>query len=221
MYTSSGGARPRTGDEETIMELLAHDEIAAVPDLGHRLRQLRWFRQSFAASARALSGRYRFDVTIDEEALTRAFIDWVEALEQRKRLATVNRADFIKFAGGLVLKELIRAHPAKVRLLPEEDGAAAPQILAFWPEGFLYTNYCISAVSAVHEQEFGESPELAACVDDLRTWWSFRENTLEMPSYAIAFLDRFFGQEPNWSMPDHAELRAAMAEARPDALPAS
>lgn len=202
------------------MELLAHDEIAAVPDLGHRLRQLRWFRQSFAASARALSRRYGLEISVDEEALARVFVDWAEALEERKRLAAVNRADFIKYAGGLVLKELIRARPAEVRLVAAEAGAVVPEVVAFWPEGFLYTNYCISAVSAVHEQEFGASPELSACVDDLRTWWSFRENTREMPAYAIAFLDRFFGLEPNWSMPDQAELRAAMAEARQEALPA-
>jgi hypothetical protein len=87
------------------------------------------------------------------------------------------------------------------------------EIVRFWPEGFLYTNYCVSAIAAIHEQEFGSAPAIDACADDLRTWWSYRENATEMPSYAIAFLDRFLGSEPNWILPDSARSRQAMRDA--------
>ena len=34
-----------------------------------------------------------------------------------------------------------------------------------------------------------------------------------MPGYAIAFLDKFLGGEPNWVMPDLASARAAVKRA--------
>lgn len=194
------------------MEILTQSEMSAQPDFGHRLRQLRWFRRTFASCVKALDKRYGLETTVNEEMLAKVFVDWVETIEQKKRLANVDRADFIKFSGGLMLRELIKADPAAVRL-PVHATGDLPETIAFWPEGFLYTNFCISAVSVVHLQELGEPVHLADCVDDLRTWWSFRENTHEMPAYAIAFLDRFLGVEPNWTMPDLPEARAAMLEA--------
>lgn len=193
------------------MELLTQNEISAEPDLGHRLRQLRWFRKSFQSSANTLSSRYGLAITIDQNQLAKVFIDWVETLDAKKSLASVNRADFIVFAGGLALKELIKARPASVALLAEKSLVPVPEIVAFWPEGFLYTNYCISAVSAVYQQEFHKTLPLSGGVDDLRTWWSFKENTREMPAYAVAFLDRFFGTEPNWTTPDLPETRIGMS----------
>jgi len=50
----------------------------------------------------------------------------------------------------------------------------------------------------------------------LRTWWSYKENIAEMPGYAIAFLDKFLGGEPNWVMPDLASARAAVKRALAD-----
>jgi hypothetical protein len=34
-----------------------------------------------------------------------------------------------------------------------------------------------------------------------------------MPAYAVAFLDRFLGAEPNWITPDRAQSRQAMQRA--------
>jgi hypothetical protein len=200
------------------LDLLIQSEIGAMPDLGHRLRQLKWFRQSFRNSAEALSRRYGLVTHIDDEMLAGVFVDWVETLEEKKTFASVNRSDFIVFSGGLVLKGLLKARPAIVTVRPSPDNAALPDIVAFWPEGFLYANFCINAVSAVHQQEFGTPLPLSDSVTDLRTWWSFRENTQEIPAYAIAFLDRFFGVQPNWSMPEFPEGREGMKAAEPDAL---
>lgn len=199
------------------MDMLIESEIPAMPDLGHRLRQLKWFRQSFRNSADALSRRYGLITHIDDEILAKVFVDWVETLEAKKEFAAVNRSDFIVFSGGLVLKGLLTARPAMVNLRQPMD-TALPEIVAFWPEGFLYANFCINAVSAVHQQEFGTPLTLSDSVSDLRTWWSFRENTQEIPAYAIAFLDRFFGVEPNWSMPEFPEGREGMKTAEPEAL---
>lgn len=203
------------------MDLRFKDELAAMPDLRHRLRRLRWFRATFRASAKAVTRAYGVRFEIDDARLTRAFLDWIEIAEGQKAFAEVNRADFIVFAAGVVLRELIRQNPARA-----VSEAAAPageadvstatrEIVRFWPEGFLYTNYCVSAVAAVHEQEFGTVPAIDKCADDLRTWWSYRENVAEVPAYAVAFLDRFLGGEPNWIAPDHPAARHAMQRMKP------
>lgn len=140
-------------------------------------------------------------------------------MEAQKRFAAVDRADFIVFAAGLVLRELIKQAPAReisglTQLTETDQNAGTLEIIRFWPEGFLYTNYCVSVISAVHEQEFGSAPSIDKCADDLRTWWSYRENVTEMPAYAVAFLDRFLGAEPNWITPDRAQSRQAMVHHR-------
>jgi hypothetical protein len=40
-----------------------------------------------------------------------------------------------------------------------------------------------------------------------------------MPGYAIAFLDKFLGSEPNWVMPDLASARAAVKRALGESNP--
>ncbi|MEO5326494.1 hypothetical protein PV773_24590 [Mesorhizobium sp. CC13] len=206
------------------MDLFFKNEMALVPDLGHRLRQLRWFRATFRNSARAVSARYGIRFEIDEKKLTRIFLDWVEIVNAQKSYARLDRADFIVFAAGLALKELIRQSPVRAAgTAPAKASEEAPEIVRFWPEGFVYTNYCVCAIAAVFEQEFGQAPALDACADDLRTWWSYKENTSEMPSYAVAYLDRFLGAEPNWLAPDLPEERNAMQRAlqaspRPQAI---
>lgn len=198
------------------MDLEFKNELALLPDLRHRLRQLRWFRATFRSNARAVAAHYGVKFTIDEARLTRVFFDWVEMVEARKDFARLDRADFIIFSAGLALKELIRQAPARAAAdaVPGSDPDADARIVYFWPEGFLYTNYCVCAIAALFEQEFGRTPELARCADDLRTWWSYRENVREMPAFAITFLDLFLGAEPNWIAPEMIESRAAMRAAR-------
>lgn len=196
------------------MDLIFKKELALVPDLGHRLRQLRWFRTTFRNSARSVTQHYGLRFAIDEKKLTRIFLDWVEIVNAQKAYAQLDRADFIVFSAGLALKELIRQAPVSLAAdSPVKPEAELPEPVRFWPEGFVYTNYCVCAIAAVFEQEFGETPELDACADDLRTWWSYRENTSEVPSYAVAYLDRFLGAEPNWLAPDLPAERAAMQRA--------
>lgn len=197
------------------MDLGFKKELALMPDLRHRLRQLRWFRATFRANARAISLRYRIAYRIDEARLNRVFFDWVDQVDEKKAFAKLDRADFITHSAGLALVELVRRAPATATIA-EHPGPTEPdaEIARFWPEGFLYTNYCVCVIAAVFEQEFGEAPGLDICADDLRTWWSYRENVADLPSYAAGYLDRFLGGEPNWVAPDLVESRAAMKRAR-------
>ena len=197
------------------MDLALKTEIAAEPDLRHRIRQLRWFKTSFRHDARLISERYGIAIEIDERRLTGAFLDWAEAFAAEKDNARLDRRDFVIFAAGMLLRELLRAKPvtvsaldpsAKLPTMPQD--ASAP-IARFWPEGFVYTNYCLCMLSAVLDQE-GMTLSIPALADDLRVWWSYRENAGEDPSQAIAFLDLFTGNEPNWWTPDALLSRAAM-----------
>jgi hypothetical protein len=198
------------------MNFLLKDELVLMPDLRHRLRQLRWFRMAFRKNAAFITRHYGYHFAIDDTKLTRAFLNWIETIEQQKSYAGIDRRDFIVFAGGMALKELITETPAKVASKAGNDALSEPEmreIIAFWPEGFLYTNYCVGAIAAICEQEFGAAPEINECANDLRTWWSYRENVAEMPEYAIAFLDKFVGIEPNWSAPNLASARSAIQRA--------
>lgn len=197
------------------MDLGFKKELAVMPDLRHRLRQLRWFRATFRANARAISAQYRIAYRIDEARLNRVFFDWVDQVDERKAFARLDRADFITHSAGLALVELLRRQPASATIAEEQESLdPSAEIARFWPEGFLYTNYCVCVIAAVFEQEFAEAPGLDACADDLRTWWSFRENVMDLPSYAAGYLDRFLGGEPNWVAPDLVESRVAMKRAR-------
>lgn len=199
------------------MDLGMTSEITAVPDLRHRVRQLRWFKTSFRHDASLISDRYGFDFAIDDGRLTEAFLNWAEAFSATKDFARLDRRDFVTFAAGLLLRELIRTRPVTVTVRANAPGttALAPdnwRIAQAWPDGFLYTNYCLCILAAVLEQE-GAPLTLPALVDDLRTWMSYRENAGEDPSLAVAFLDLFTGGEPNWYVPDAVLSRTAMQRA--------
>ncbi len=113
------------------MDLFFKNEMALVPDLRHRLRQLRWFRATFRNSARAVTARYGIGFEIDEKKLTRIFLDWVEIVNAQKSYARLDRADFIVFAAGLALKELIRQAPVRVAGTATATGSEeAPEIEA-------------------------------------------------------------------------------------------
>jgi hypothetical protein len=206
------------------MELDLTSELTAVPDLRHQIRHLRWFKSSFRRDAELIAKHHGVVLEIDDRRLTEAFLNWIDAFNRQKTYAALDRRDFTLFAAGLLLREFIKARPVKARArqsaateAPAREGAAAQDdrgsIVSFWPEGFLYTSYCLSVLSAVVQQEFGETLSLAEGADDLRVWWSFRENVREDPSLAIAFFDQFVGGEPNWWVPDSLESRAAMRRA--------
>ncbi len=193
--------------------------LTEISDLRHRVRRLHWFRQSFKSEAETLGRRYGFAYEIDDRALVEAFFHWVADFERERVGSTRNRRDFAIFAGGLMLRELCRANPVKSddkgqfdKLIPPDPMA---KICEFWPEGFLYTTYCLTLVRAILEQDFdvhtSDNPQL----QDLRTWQSFRENFHENPSLAMAFFDVFMGVEPNWSFPERFLSRPG---ARADAI---
>ena len=150
---------------------------------------------------------------MDQEALAGAFANWRRNFDRSKYLADINRHDFVIFASGLMLKELIAAAPLKIAP-PESPAANAVAIdhrLRNWPEGYAYASFCLSVATAILK-ELGETePEGAAVAGTEAFWKSFRENTAENPANAIAFFDLVCGENPNWDAPDVPWLRAALS----------
>ncbi len=193
------------------MELELRQDFAGEPDLRHQVRRLRWFKKSFRRDAELIAQHHGVTLAIDDRRLTEAFLNWIEAFNRQKAYASLDRRDFTLFAAGLLLREFIKTRPVNAGARP--TAPAESSIVSFWPEGFLYTNYCLNVLSAVLRQEFAESLSLSEAADDLRVWWSYRENVEEDPSMAIAFLDKFLGEEPNWRVPESLESRTAMRRA--------
>ncbi len=199
------------------MDLEIKRQIADVPDLRHRVRQLRWFKTSFRQHARLVAQHHGLTVAVDERRLTEAFLNWAERFSLDRRYAPLDRRDFVTFTAGLLLRELLVRHLLKATLVAAKQSPAIRNdvdwtIIHDWPEGFIATHYCLCVLSAVLEQD-GMSLTLPDLTNDLRTWWSYRENVGEDPSCAIAFLDLFAGAEPNWYMPDSVVSRAAIKQA--------
>ncbi|WP_173931887.1 hypothetical protein [Chelativorans sp. Marseille-P2723] len=191
--------------------MMFQNTLASLPDPRHRLRQWRWFRMAFRRHASEVRDAFGIGYEIDDVSLARVFFDWLESLDELRAHLPMDRSDLIVLAAGVLLRELLRGapvddHSAPGQLSPakqtDEKASGMADIARFWPEGFLYTSFCIFGVSAVSQQDGDRPVEPGKFAEDLRFWWSFKENAKEMPSLAIPFLHRMVDREPNWIMPD-------------------
>ena len=186
-------------------------EILNVDDLAHEARRFRTILWSFERNMELLFKGTGLTVEVDHAALAEAFSRWRMAFDNSKYLASTDRRDFVIYAAGLMLKELIAAQPLRsVADLKQQLSELPGEIdhrLKRWPEGYAYTSFCLSVAAAILKEMGDEEPASAAKADDPNFWDSFRENTLESPSMAVAFFDLVCGQEPNWEAPDVPWLR--------------
>jgi hypothetical protein len=194
-------------------------ELMQAGDLAHRLRRLHFFTDHFRNYIDALAVRLGLSITIDRIRLTDAFLAWGEDFTRQRNAAAIDRQDYMVFTAGTLLTHLIKVEPVAVQALAAEGASVAPpddmrDIIAFWPEGFLYTSYCISVLQVVLEQETRQALPMSEIARDLRSGWSFRENVREDRWSAIGFFDLFVGAEPNWLSPSTAADRPAMRKLR-------
>lgn len=185
-------------------------EILEIDDLAHEARRFRTVLWSFERNLELLFKGTGLAAQVDHAALATAFSKWRQAFDQSKHFAGANRADFVIYAAGLMLKELVAAAPITAMLGVEQP--ATPVSIKRWPEGYAYTSFCLSVAAAVLREMGDEEPIAAQSTDDPRFWDSFRENALESPAAAIAFFDLVCGQEPNWNAPDVPWMRRAFME---------
>jgi hypothetical protein len=188
--------------------------VLKVEDLSHEARRFRTIAWSFERNLELLFKDTGLSAELDHTALAEAFSRWRLIFDKTKHLADVNRHDFVIYAAGLLLRELITAAPlktVKAEALPASP-IKADHPLARWPEGYAYTSFCLSVATAVLKETGDDEPVPAHITDETRFWDSFRENALEDPATAIAFFDLACGQDPNWDAPDVPWLRKAFAE---------
>lgn len=163
-------------------------------------QRLRWFAGAFQEQVdkTAMETGNRFSV--DKVALAEVFAAWIKAFEAQKPSLQEDKTAYVGFAAGLMLKALIKGKP--VTVLSKPDNADDTNPAYFWPDGYLYVAFCLNVRGLVLENDFASAQNISPVLNEVRTWWSFRENVAEDPSLAIAFLDLFAGDEPEWTMPE-------------------
>ena len=171
------------------------------------VRRLRWFKQAFHRFAQACGQEIGCVFVVDDARLAAAFVRWLDSVEKQKPSDKTQRRAFFEFAATLMLRELTADLP--VRVLQPPTLAGAESAAAFWPEGYCCTLFCLSVHVAAMAQEFDVETAIDPAIDDLRQWWSFRENALEDSSFSAGFLQMLLGQSPNWTMPDVFRARLA------------
>ena len=186
-------------------------EVLKVDDLSHEARRFRTILWTFEKNIDLLFKDTGLAAEVDHAALAEAFSRWRQAFDRTKHLAGIDRRDFVIYAAGLMLKELLAARPITA-IVPSDLGLPAiPETLDHrlkrWPEGYAYTSFCLSVATAVLAETGDDEPRESGVADDPRFWDSFRENAAENPATAIAFFDMVCGLEPNWNAPDVPWMR--------------
>lgn len=164
------------------------------------VRRLRWFKAAFLKHAEAMGAELGCRFEVDEGKLAAAFMRWLDAIELQRPADRSRRRAFFEFAAALMMRELTADMPLKAAGQPTraDRGSAA----AFWPEGYCCTLFCLSVHAAATAQEFHAETTIDPAIDDLRHWWSFRENTMQDARFSAGFLQMLLGSRPNWTMPD-------------------
>lgn len=163
-------------------------------------QRLRWFVDVFERQVERTSTETGNRFSVDRGALAQVFAEWLKEFEAQKPSREEDKLSYVGFAAGLMLRTLLRKKP--VTLLDKPGDADESNPAYFWPEGYLYVAFCLNVRGLVLEHDFHAGQTPSGSLHELRTWWSFRENVAEDPSLAIAFLDLFAGDEPEWSMPE-------------------
>lgn len=187
-------------------------EIADQPDLAHDARRFRTVLQSFERNLELLFKDSGLSPHVDHAALATAFAKWRERFDATKHLADSNRHDFVIYAAGLMLKELVEAKPLKALAVEGAKLELGNHVLGRWPEGYAYTSFCLSVAAAILREMGEDEPSGAGLADDPAFWDSFKENAVESPATAVAFFDLVCGQDPNWDAPDVPWLRNGLRE---------
>lgn len=170
------------------------------PPLHKSAQRLRWFVGAFEKQVGATEAETGNRFRVDTVALAEVFAEWIHAFEAQKPLHAEDNQAYVGFAAGLMLRTLIKRKP--ITLLDKPDDADDTNPAYFWPEGYLYVAFCLNVRGLVLERDYHAEQQPASALSEARSWWSFRENVAKDPSLAIAFLDLFAGDEPEWSMPD-------------------
>ncbi|MEM9048329.1 MAG: hypothetical protein AAGC92_06385 [Pseudomonadota bacterium] len=185
--------------EPSSSTALVGPDAAALP-LRKSIRRLRWFIRAFLDQVARVEADTGNRFTCDERGLSAVFVEWLRAFEAQKPTTAEDRLPYVGFAAGLMLRTLIAQKPLTLQSRPAAADDTNPAY--FWPEGYVYVAFCLNIRALVLAQDFDETQELVPALSELRSWWSFRENVDRDDNLAIAFLDLFAGEEPDWETPE-------------------
>lgn len=163
------------------------------------VRRLRWFKETLHRQVQVLEDQTGITFETNDNTVRALFLGWLEAFEAQRPNDDQKREDYVNFAAGLMLRELIKSNPVKAVKVPQDADLSNPAY--YWPEGYVYVALCLNICGAVMEQDFDIERHVSPEMEDVRTWWSFRENIAEDTNLAIGFFDLFAGNSPSWEMP--------------------
>jgi len=173
-------------------------------------RQAHWLQAAFRRYLEIVGEDLGCEFALDGAKLSSCFVGWLRAIASQKPKDRALRRQYFEFSAGLMLRELMRNMPITVKHAPTKVSPDEPA--GFWPEGVACAMFCLAVLNAVETEEFGVTAGDVTDVRDLRFWWSFKENALLEPRYAVAFFERIIGVEPNWELPDFFRARILKSE---------
>lgn len=162
-------------------------------------RQAHWLQVAFKSYLDVVGQDIGCEFTIDTAKLTSCFVQWLRAVARQNPKDRNVRQEYFNFSAGLMLRELMADMPASATCRPTKISDDNPA--SFWPEGVACTMFCLAVLYSIEEEEFKIKRTDSANINDLRFWWSFKENCKVDPNYAIAFFQKIYGIEPNWMVP--------------------
>ncbi len=163
-------------------------------------QRLRWFVDVFSHQVEQTSAETGNQFSVSHSILAKVFDEWFQAFEAQKPSYLEDKRAYVGFAAGLMLKSLIRQNPVTKVKKPDKVDDTNPAY--FWPEGHLYVAFCLNVRGLVLESDYQSHQQPSALLDEVQTWWSFQENVAQDPAMAIAFLDLFAGDQPDWTFPE-------------------
>ena len=172
-----------------------NEEIKIEP-ISKSVRKFRWFVKLFNDHLHRVESETGNQFKIDKEILAKVFKNWLQNFQRQKPDSEELKPFFVGFAAGLMLVELLKNNP--ISLTKIGNAADETQPAFYWPEGYVHVSFCLELRGKVLFSDYNIMLQKSAAVDDIRTWWSFKENVAEDAAYAIGFLDVFSDSEPNW-----------------------
>lgn len=171
-------------------------------------RRMRWFIDAFSQQVIELSAETGVEYEINSEKLRHVFLSWVKAFEAQKPHESGQKKNYVTFAAGIMLRELIKENPISVVRVPDKANKTNPAY--FWPAGYVYVAFCLNVRSAVIAQDFDFETSVAPSFEKIGIWWSFKENAVDDINTSIGFFELFSGEDPKWNSPQlfsstHAE----------------
>jgi hypothetical protein len=180
------------------------------PGTWKRVQKLTLCRQLLQRCCEEYGERHALQIEIDDRNFTTAFFAWLDVIVRNADYRRQNELDYFHYVFGVLLRDLLREKAVHVKTDASTQLRPSPGNIAdWWPTGYVLTYFCLGTLKQAVREECAVEVQDAVAVSEPKVWQSFRENIVEEPGLAIAFLDKFTGLEPNWREPNRITNRPA------------